>query len=156
MLLLGKNTEDVWGAVWEALATHKGLQEVAAIVNVGHSVAAPAIAGLLKLTGWSRDHLPLTGAHLSVTATSRSSQWEPLEPGAAVWPPGYRHLLHWCTKDTPENKAPQPVAAVMAGKNTEVARLFWSFNKMEVVDRLLPNRTKPDATRWGCRVAWDH
>ena len=80
--------------------------------------------GLLKLTGWSRDDLALAGAHLSVTATSRSSQWEPLEPGPAVWPPGYRPPLRWCTKDTPDDKAPQPVAAVMAGKNTEVALLL--------------------------------
>ena len=44
----------------------------------------------------------------------------------------------------------------MAGKNTEVARLFCSLNKMQVEDGLPPNRTKADATRWGCRVAWDH
>ena len=71
------------------------------------------------MTGWSRDDLAPAGVHLSVTATSRSSQWEPLEPGPAVWPPGYWLLLCWCTKDAPEDKAPQPLAAVMAGKNTE-------------------------------------
>ena len=73
VLPAGKTTEDAWAAASEALATHKGLQEIAAIVNVGHPCAAPAIAGLLKLTGWSRDDLTLTGGNLSVTATSRSS-----------------------------------------------------------------------------------
>ena len=73
-----------------------------------------------------------------------------------MWTPGYRLLLRWCTKDTPEDKAPQPVAAVMAGKNTEVARVFCSLNKMEGEDGLPPNQTKTDATQWGCGVAWDH
>ena len=73
VLLLGTNMEDAWAAALEVMTTHKGLQEIAAIVNVGHSGAVPAIVGLLKLTGWSRYDLALTGAHLSVTATSRSS-----------------------------------------------------------------------------------
>ena len=48
VLLVGKNTEDAWAAASGALTTHKGLQEIAAIVNVGHPGAAPAIEGLLK------------------------------------------------------------------------------------------------------------
>ena len=37
-----------------------------------------------------------------------------------------------------------------------MARLYYSLDKLEVEDGLPPNQTKADATRWGCRVAWDH
>ena len=39
---------------------------------------------------------------------------------------------------------------------TGVARLCCSLDKLEVEDGLQPSQTKADATRWGCRVAWDH
>ena len=73
VLLVGKSREDSWAVALEALVAHKGIQEIAAIVNLGHAHAAPAIAGLRKLPGWTREELALLGAHLSITATSRSS-----------------------------------------------------------------------------------
>ena len=156
LLVVGKTTEDAWALASEALMAHKSLQEVAAIVNVGRPGAAPAIDTLLRSVGWSKEELALTGAHLSVTATSRSSQWEPVDPGPAVWPPGYRLLLRWSTKETLEDKAPQPLAAVVTAGTAGMARLYCSLDKLEVADGLPPNRTKADATRWGCRGAWDH
>ena len=156
LLVVGKATEDAWALASEALMAHKSLQEVAAIVNVGRPGAAPAIDTMLRSVGCSKEKLALTGAHLSVTATSRSSQWEPVDPGPAVWPPGYRLLLRWSTKETPEDKAPQPLAAVVTAGIAGMARLYCSLDNLEVADGLPPNRTKADATRWGCRVAWDH
>ena len=41
VLLVGRNTEDAWAVALEALAAHKGLYKVAAIVNVGRLAAAP-------------------------------------------------------------------------------------------------------------------
>ena len=32
----------------------------------------------------------------------------------AVWPPGYRLLLRLCTKETPKDKTPQPLATILA------------------------------------------
>ena len=155
-LIVGRVVEDAWAVASDALTTHLGIQEVAAIVNLGHANAQPTIAGLLKLAGWTKEALALPGAHLSVTATSRSSQWEPVEQGLAVWPPGYQLLLRWCTKETPEDKMPQPLASVATGGAAGVARLYCSLNKLAVDDGLPPNRTKADAVRWGSRVAWDH
>ena len=86
VLLVGRNTEDAWVVASEAVAANKGLHVVAAIVNVGLPGAAPAIDALLRSVGWSKEDLALTGAHLSVTATSRSSQWEPVKPGLAAYP----------------------------------------------------------------------
>ena len=37
-----------------------------------------------------------------------------------------------------------------------MARSYCSPDKLEVANGLPPNRTKADATRRGCRVAWDH
>ena len=124
-------------------------------MNLRRPGAAPAFASLLKLTGWSKEDLALAGAHLCITTTSRSYQWEALDPGPAVWPPGYRLLLRWGTKDALEDKAPQPIVAVVAGQNAAVSCLYWSVKMMEVEDGLAPKRTKADATRWGYRVAWD-
>ena len=90
----------------QAVAVHKGLQEVAAIVNVRRPSAMPAIHSLLKSVGWSKGELALKGAHLSVTATSGSSYWEPVEPGPAVWPLGYGRLLQWSTKATLKTRCP--------------------------------------------------
>ena len=73
VLLVGRNTEEAWAAALDVLASQPETQEVAAIVNLGHSGAEPAIDSLLKLAGWSMADLALAGAHLSVTATSRSS-----------------------------------------------------------------------------------
>ena len=67
---------------------------------------------MLKLVGLSTADLAIAGAHLSVTPTSRWSQLEPIEPGPVLWPPRYRLLLRWCTKETSEDKAPQPLAKV--------------------------------------------
>ena len=155
-LIVGRSVEDAWAVASDALTTHPGIQEVAAIVNLGHANAQPRIAGLLELAGWTKEELALPGAHLSVTATSTSSQWEPVEQGPAVWPSGYRLLLRWCTKETPEDKMPQPLASVVTGGVAGVARLYCSLNKLVVEDGLPPNRTKADAVRWGSRVAWDH
>ena len=149
ILLVGRNTEEAWALASHVLALRPETQEVAAIVNLGQPGADPSIDGLLKLAGWSRADLALAGAHLSVTATSRSSQWEPVEPGPAVWPPRYRLLLRWCTRETLEDKAPQPLANGATG----VARIYCS---LEGEDGLSPNQTKANATPWGCRVAWDH
>ena len=144
--------EEAWALALDMLASPPETQEVATIVNPGHPGAEPAIDGLLKLAGWSRTDLVLVAMHLSVTATSRSSQWEPAELGPAVWTPGYRLLLRWCTQETREDKAPQPLAKGVTG----VPQLCCSLDKLEVEDGVPPNRTKADATRWGCRVAWDH
>ena len=76
---------------------------MATIVNVGHPGAEPAIDGLLKLARWSRVDPAIARTQLFVTATSRSSQWEPLELGLVVWRPGYRLLLRWCTKEAPDD-----------------------------------------------------
>ena len=146
--MVGKATEDAWALASEALMAHKGLQEVAVIVNVGRLGATPAIDALLRSVGWSKEELALTGAHLSVTATSWSSQWKLVEPGPAVWPPGYRLLLRWSTKETLEDKAPQPLAAVVTGGTAGMARLYCSLDKLEVADGLPRIQTKADATRW--------
>ena len=55
------------------------------------------------------------------------------EPGPAVWPPGYRLLLRWSTKETPEDKAPQPLAAVVTGGTAGMARLYCSLDKLACV-----------------------
>ena len=141
----------MWTAASEAVAMHKGNQEVAVIVNLGHFAAVLASAGLLQLAWWSRKELALAGAHPSITATSRSSQWVLVEPGPVliVWPLGFRLLLRWCTNDAPEDRPPQPLASVVAGTNVGVTRLYRAWSKMEVDNGLPPNRTKADATRWG-------
>ena len=110
VLPVGWNTEDAWAVASYLLASRPETQEVAAIVNLGHPGAGPMIDGLLKLAAWSKADLALAGAHLSVMATSQSSSWVPAEPGPATWPPGNRLLLRWCTKETPEDKTPQPLA----------------------------------------------
>ena len=125
-------------------------------MHLGHPAAAPTIEGLLQPAGWSRGDLALPGTHLSVTATSRTSQWEPVEPGPAVWPPGYRLLLRWCATHAPEDKEPQTLECVAESEKKGIARLHCSMKRLEVEDGLPPNRTKADATRWGCRVAWNH
>ena len=62
----------------QALVAHHGVLEMAAIVNVGHLGTQPVIEGVLKLIGSSREDLAIAWTHVSVTATSRMSQWEPL------------------------------------------------------------------------------
>ena len=112
VLVVGRSTEDAWAIASEALVKPAELQEVAALVHLGHPAAAPTIEGLLQLAGWSRGDLTLPGTHLSVNATSRTRQWVPVEPGPAVWPPGYRLLLRWCTTHAPEDKEPQTLECV--------------------------------------------
>ena len=107
------------------------------------------------MVGLSKADLALAEAHLSAPATSLSGQTELAEPGLAVWPAGYRLLLRWCTKETQDNKAPQPLVMVPA---SGAAGVLWlcSLDKPEVVEGLSPKRTKADATRWVCGVAWQH
>ena len=132
VLVVGQLAEDAWAVAPAALAVHQGVQEMAAIVNAGHPGAEPTIKGLLNVTGWSREDLAIAGTHLSVTATSRTSQWEPLEPGPAVWPAGYRLLLRRCIREAPDDKAPQPLPKIKGGGASEVARMHCSLDKLEV------------------------
>ena len=156
VLVVVRNREDAWAIASEALAKPADIPEVVALVHPGHPAAAPTIEGLLQLAGWSRGDPALPGTHLSVTATRRISQWEPVGPGLAVWPPGYRLLLRRCTTHAPEDKEPHTLECVAESGQKGIARLYCSLNRLEVEDELPPNHTKADVTRWGCRVAWDH